>query len=781
MIRLGWRLAVAGGRSGAIVTSLTALAVAVGTAILLFALSFEPALATRYDHSAWRDTPGQLDPATADHGLMLSRTDDHWQGQHLTRMDVAALSPDAPVPPGLDHVPAAGTVYVSPALEQLMAANPGDELGNRFGAITGTIGDAGLMSPDELAVVVGRDPAALRAEGARVVTALDGTGQIPMPRNELIRILVVIAVIGALAPVAMLVATATRLSAARRERRLAALRLAGATPWQVTILAAVEALAATIPGALGGVLLFFAVRPLIAQVPLMQATWFPGSILPPLGPAVALLALVPVVGVVAAVVALRRLNVSPLGVQRHERPGPLRRLRLLPLAASLAVFTGVLLVAEANRSAGAPEWFLWGLGGSFFAIIVGISIAGPWVTVGVGSIVARFARGPVGLLAGRRLLDDPRASFRAIGGVVMAVFVGSAYLAMASFITSLAPTADQLAVRPDVLFATVPGDDGAVADAAVVKVRTTAGVEGAVVLREIMVTPAGAADGSTITDFAVVADCQALVATLAADGLSCGPGLEHLGPGGKPLPAGTAMSMKYLGGIWTSTAPVRQVQLAIPPDKVDRYAPEGQAAAAPGVLPAVIVEPAAVGADLSAFLPTRIVVRTDGSTAAIERARTALEAAMPTSVVSTVGEEATDSAAAVAELGRVVSLGVIVAMLIAGATLAISVITGLLERRTPFALLRLTGMPVRRLQAVLLLEAAAPLGAVALLSAVLGTGVAQLLLRTLLASRPEVAVPGPDLGLVALLTVATAGALGVVAAALPLVPRITDTEATRFQ
>ncbi|MHB8959314.1 MAG: FtsX-like permease family protein [Candidatus Limnocylindrales bacterium] len=780
MIRLGWRLAVAGGRSGATVTALTALAVAVGTAILLFALSFEPALATRYDHAAWRDTAGQLPLATADHGLMLARTDDHWQGQHLTRMDVAALSADAPVPPGLDRVPAAGQVYVSPALEQLMAANPADELGDRFGAITGTITAAGLMSPDELAVVVGRDPASLRAEGARVVTTLDGTGTIPMPRNDLIRILVVIAVIGALAPVAMLVATATRLSAARRERRLAALRLAGATPGQVTILAAIEALAATIPGALGGVLLFFAVRPLIAQVPLMQATWFPESIVPPLVPAVAMLALVPVVGVVAAVVALRRLNVSPLGVQRHERPGPLRRLRLLPLVASLAAFTAALLVAEANRSTSQP-WLLWGLGGSFFAIIVGISIAGPWVTVVVGSIVARFARGPVGLLAGRRLLDDPRASFRAIGGVVMAVFIGSAYLAMATFVTSLAPTADQLAVRPDVLLATVPGDDAALADAAAARVGATTGVEAAAVLREIMVTPAGAADGTTITDFAVVADCRALISTLAADGLSCGPGLEHLGPGGKPLPRGTAMSMKYLGGMWSSSAPVHEVQLSIPADRVDRYAPEQAAPRSGGVLPAVIVEPAAVGVDLSAFPPTRVVVRTDGSPAAIERARTALEAAMPTSVVATVGEEVTDAGASVTELGRVVSLGVIVAMLIAGATLAIAVITGLLERRTPFALLRLTGMSVRRLEAVLLLEAAAPLGAVALLSAVLGTGVAQLLIRILVAGRPGIVVPGPDLGLVALLTAASAGALGVVAAALTLVPRITDTDATRFQ
>ena len=66
MIRLGLRLVVAGGRSSAVVIGLTALAVAFGTAILLFALSFEPALATRYNHAAWRDTPGRARPRDRD-------------------------------------------------------------------------------------------------------------------------------------------------------------------------------------------------------------------------------------------------------------------------------------------------------------------------------------------------------------------------------------------------------------------------------------------------------------------------------------------------------------------------------------------------------------------------------------------------------------------------------------------------------------------------------------------------------------------------------------------
>ena len=47
MIRLGLRLAALGGRWSIVPTALTAVAVAFGTAVLLFALSFQPALDVR--------------------------------------------------------------------------------------------------------------------------------------------------------------------------------------------------------------------------------------------------------------------------------------------------------------------------------------------------------------------------------------------------------------------------------------------------------------------------------------------------------------------------------------------------------------------------------------------------------------------------------------------------------------------------------------------------------------------------------------------------------------
>src|SRR5262245_26760198 len=102
MIGLGLRLASLGGRWSLVPMALTALAVAFGTSILLFALSFQPALDVRYDRGAWRDTPGVRDPAEHVPGMtLLSLTGDHVEGGQLVRVDVAAVGEGGPVPPGI--------------------------------------------------------------------------------------------------------------------------------------------------------------------------------------------------------------------------------------------------------------------------------------------------------------------------------------------------------------------------------------------------------------------------------------------------------------------------------------------------------------------------------------------------------------------------------------------------------------------------------------------------------------------------------------------------------
>jgi len=150
-VRLGVRLAVADGRRSAIAFGLTALAVAIGTAVMLFAVSFMPALAERDSRAAWREMVPIEDSSQA--RLRMAVFQDQYAGQTLVRVFVASLTSDAPltadapVPPGLSKLPARGQAYVSPALADLLARTPADELAPRIGTVVGTIGPEGLRSP----------------------------------------------------------------------------------------------------------------------------------------------------------------------------------------------------------------------------------------------------------------------------------------------------------------------------------------------------------------------------------------------------------------------------------------------------------------------------------------------------------------------------------------------------------------------------------------------------------------------------------------------------------
>src|SRR5262249_24566727 len=152
--------------------------------------------------------------------------------------------PHSPVPPGIPALPGPGEYYASPALARLLASTPPSQLADRYpGHEIGTIGKAALASPQSLVIVVGRTATDLEQAGAQRIrsfeTASHGAPGDPHPD----RMQVILAVVaGALfIPVLIFIAAASRLAAARREQRFAAMRLVGATPRQVSIVAAVEA------------------------------------------------------------------------------------------------------------------------------------------------------------------------------------------------------------------------------------------------------------------------------------------------------------------------------------------------------------------------------------------------------------------------------------------------------------------------------------------------------------------------------------------------------------
>ncbi len=254
MIRLGLRLTLNGGREAAIRLAVTATAVALGVGMLLAVLAGINALNAQNTRAAWLSTgsPGGGPPSPASSGARAPTpawwlfSADYFGQLTIDRVDVAATGPGAPVPPGLPHLPGPGQFYASPALAQLLRSTPAAELGDRFpGRQIGTIGPSALPAPNSLIIVIGYQPAQLsHAPGAEQVTSIattpGGNGVAGYDPTTLVAILAV-AALALLLPVLIFIATATRLAAARREQRFAAMRLVGATPRQVSALSAVEA------------------------------------------------------------------------------------------------------------------------------------------------------------------------------------------------------------------------------------------------------------------------------------------------------------------------------------------------------------------------------------------------------------------------------------------------------------------------------------------------------------------------------------------------------------
>src|SRR6201997_3230123 len=165
MVRLSLQLTLHSGREALVRLMITAAAVAVGVALLLGVLAEFHAFQANASQACWSCTTGTPVPSPLpSHGELWNDSVDFYQGQTITRLDVAPLGPGAPVPPGITRLPAAGEYYASPALAALLAAVPADELGDRFpGHLAGTIGDAALNGAGDRVSSSGYTPAALSA------------------------------------------------------------------------------------------------------------------------------------------------------------------------------------------------------------------------------------------------------------------------------------------------------------------------------------------------------------------------------------------------------------------------------------------------------------------------------------------------------------------------------------------------------------------------------------------------------------------------------------------
>ncbi|WND36247.1 hypothetical protein RI578_19010 [Streptomyces sp. BB1-1-1] len=326
---------------------------------------------------------------------------------------IEPLTPDAPLPPGLEHWPEPGQAVLSPALKAV-----GHQVGGEYGRAVGTIAPHGLESPSEYFAYVRPTAERLDPEGMTRASGF-GVSWTPSLGEHMYNFgpkefhWAYLALVGL--PAGLFVVIAARVGAAARDRRTAILTALGASGGARAWFTVGEAF---LPVTLGASTAVVAVAPVpLTDVPLPVVDF----VLYVPDARAAIPALVgAVLGVPLAVLAAVVL------LQPRYRPGASTR----PVA------------AKRRR-----EWMLWLFPVALFGTVRGTDLApydlrlpvlaaGSVITIALlpgvagavvsaaGPALARFgaARGRVGMLvAGRRLAVGARPVARLVAAVVVAV------------------------------------------------------------------------------------------------------------------------------------------------------------------------------------------------------------------------------------------------------------------------------------------------------------------------------------------------------------------------
>jgi hypothetical protein len=744
MIRLGLRLTVAGGREALVRLILTAVAVTLGTGLLLASLAGVNAVNAQNARYAWLATGyvrGTLATASTPDPLLGMITTDLFKGKNITRVDVAGTGPRSPVTPGIPHLPGPGQYYASPALARLLRSTPADQLADRYpGRLVGTIAAVALPAPNALILVVGHTADQMAHQGAVRVAHINTVApnhcdtcpsDIGINANGMDLILAIVA--GALLfPILILIGSATRLSAARREQRFAAMRLVGATPRQISVISAVESSVGAVIGVGAGFALFYVVRSSIARIPFTGAPFYPSDL--SLRPLEMLLVAfgVPLAAAIVALLALRRVQISPLGVTRRATPPPPSPWRLVLLVLGIAELGYFLWGAHPDTGPGQVAVYLPG----FLIIMTGLVVAGPWFTMVGARVMARRTQRPDVLVAARRLADNPKAGFRAISGLVLALFVTTAAVAVITAVVANAGTPAGGTSTPTMVkeFGLDFGPEHGSGSA----------------------PPVGIVPASEVTELMSIPGVRGVLLIrsdpeISNDRFQPRPGLVSCAdlarmPSQGRCPAGATVVKVTPDLLRSSDAGVLWPAATIAASRLDR-------------------------------LPVQsLVVTTNGSAQAQERARTVLERSDPgQDAPYTIGERERQSARQILQYQQLAEVVILVSLLIAGCSLAVTVAGGLNERKRPFSLLRLAGVPLAVLRRVVALESVVPL----LASAVVSIGAALLAAQLFLRSQLHYSLEPLGMEYYVVVVLGIAASLAIIASMLPLLDRITGPETAR--
>ncbi|RSN58997.1 permease [Amycolatopsis sp. WAC 04182] len=675
---------------------LTAVGVAVATSLVLLLASLPGATQARSQRAIWQDTGSYYSrsgESQAPGPLLMAANKDYSGDREITRVDIAqtGTSPMLSLPPGIPRLPAPGESIVSPALGKLIQSTPQAQLGDRFGKLVDSLGPESLMYPEQLVAVVGHTPESM----PKTAMAADGFPNKEAQPDPLLELLAWVGVIVLLVPSLVLVASSARLTAARRELRMAALRLAGATPGQVTKIVAAETALSAVVGALLGILVAPALQGLSTFVPWGGGTWLASDFSLSVGSTIAVAVAIPLLVVFAGVLGIRRVLKTPLFAASAHARKPLHWWRLLAVPVAGAFF----LFAISQDNASLPMVML-----GLFLLVGSAAIIGPWVTSAVGGTFVRIWRKPASLLAGRRLRDDPKSAYRATAGVVLAVFTGSMALTLLPSFESMAGGGRTF--KDNVLYA-----DSDAAHAQQTADQTNASLarygitEKAVPVGQVYLATGETGTRSERLNRAFVMSCEdatQLLRVNIAGSCQAGPAIYS---GSVLDPAAYRVTSEY-----------DKAGAPLDPKATVHVLPRGDE----DTSSTIVIDPALVPAGVTPEF-FDVIVPTTAENA--EVVRTALVGAAPGQEVGSRGLHLIGQQQELGDLRRVTVIGLIAAGVLAGCSAAVATAGSVMDRRRTFGALIAAGTPVRVLSRALRMEAALPAMVATIGAGVVGIGV----------------------------------------------------------
>ena len=155
----------------------------VGVAVFLLLTAAYQAFGERSRRSSWHTpitaSPTALMPDTelTAHTAGAASTLDHVGNRTVTVLLVATTEDTRVRIPGSDVVPRPGQYLASPAMADLIASMPADQLADRYGRQVGVLSEDAVEGPDSLVLVVGMEAPRLAAwqgsEQPQVVTGFE--------------------------------------------------------------------------------------------------------------------------------------------------------------------------------------------------------------------------------------------------------------------------------------------------------------------------------------------------------------------------------------------------------------------------------------------------------------------------------------------------------------------------------------------------------------------------------------------------------------------------------